>query len=205
VQQLGWTESHNVRLDIRRGGGDTDAIRKHATELAALAPDVIMAIGGTATGRLLQVTRTVPCGQGHSAGAGRRPLAVTCGEIAGAGRPRRQRDPLPPVGIDPVLCPRATWISVRPAQAPRRALRLTARESPIAWAFRVSAAALPRLDLTSRPGLGPPAGRTRRPAGRGRIRRPSPARRVGFVCEALVQAFGTRQVAASPRRAGGRA
>ena len=60
LAQLGWTESHNVRLDIRRGGGDADAIRKHATELAALAPDVIMAIGGTATGRLLQATRTVP-------------------------------------------------------------------------------------------------------------------------------------------------
>jgi ABC-type uncharacterized transport system substrate-binding protein len=60
LAQLGWTESHNVRLDVRRGGGDADAIRKHATELAALAPDVIMAIGGTATGRLLQATRTVP-------------------------------------------------------------------------------------------------------------------------------------------------
>ena len=60
LAQLGWTEGQNVRLDIRRGGGDADAIRKHAAELAALAPDVIMAIGGTATGRLLQATRTVP-------------------------------------------------------------------------------------------------------------------------------------------------
>lgn len=45
LAQLGWTEGQNVRLEIRRGGGDADAIRKHAAELAALAPDVIMAIG----------------------------------------------------------------------------------------------------------------------------------------------------------------
>ena len=60
LAQLGWTDGENVRLEIRRGGGDADAIRKQATELAALAPDVIMAVGGTATGRLLQATRTVP-------------------------------------------------------------------------------------------------------------------------------------------------
>jgi ABC-type uncharacterized transport system substrate-binding protein len=57
---LGWTEGQNVRLEIRRGGGDADAIRKHAAELVALAPDVIVTIGGTATGRVLQATRTVP-------------------------------------------------------------------------------------------------------------------------------------------------
>ena len=60
LAQLGWTDGQNVRLEIRRGGGDADAIRRYATELAALAPDVIMAVGGTATGALLQATRTVP-------------------------------------------------------------------------------------------------------------------------------------------------
>ena len=60
LAQLGWIEGQNVRLEIRRGGGDAEAIRKHAAELAALAPDVIVTIGGTATGRLLQETRTVP-------------------------------------------------------------------------------------------------------------------------------------------------
>ena len=45
---------------VRRCHGDADAIRKHAAELVALAPDVIVAIGGTATGGLLQATRTVP-------------------------------------------------------------------------------------------------------------------------------------------------
>jgi len=58
--QLGWMEGQNVRLEIRQGGGDFDTIRKHAAELAALGPDVILAVGGTATGLLLQATRTVP-------------------------------------------------------------------------------------------------------------------------------------------------
>jgi putative ABC transport system substrate-binding protein len=60
LAQLGWTESHNVRFDIRRGGGDLDNIRKYAAELAARTPDVIVAIGGPATGALLQATHTVP-------------------------------------------------------------------------------------------------------------------------------------------------
>ena len=60
LAQLGWRDGENVRLEIRRGAGDADAMRKYAAELAALAPDVIMAIGGTATGQLLQATRTVP-------------------------------------------------------------------------------------------------------------------------------------------------
>ncbi len=60
LAQLGWTDGQNVRLEIRRAAGDADAIRRYATELAALAPDVNMAVGGTATGALLQATRTVP-------------------------------------------------------------------------------------------------------------------------------------------------
>ena len=60
LAQLGWTQGQNLRLEIRQGGGDPEAIRKHAAELAALAPDVIVTIGGTATGRLLQATRIIP-------------------------------------------------------------------------------------------------------------------------------------------------
>ena len=60
LAQLGWTESDKVRFDIRRGGGDLDNIRKYAAELAARTPDVIVAIGGPATGELLQATHTVP-------------------------------------------------------------------------------------------------------------------------------------------------
>src|SRR5829696_5964326 len=60
LAQLGWTQGQNLRLEIRQGGGDPEAIRKHAAELAAMAPDVIVTIGGTATGRLLQATRIIP-------------------------------------------------------------------------------------------------------------------------------------------------
>jgi putative ABC transport system substrate-binding protein len=37
LQQLGWTDGHNVRIDYRYGGGDANNTRKHAAELAALA------------------------------------------------------------------------------------------------------------------------------------------------------------------------
>src|SRR5262245_64329749 len=51
LQQLGWTDGHNVRVDYRWGGGDADRIRKYAAELVALAPDVILSTGGVATER----------------------------------------------------------------------------------------------------------------------------------------------------------
>jgi putative tryptophan/tyrosine transport system substrate-binding protein len=58
---LGWTEGRNVRVDTRWAGTDADDIRKHAVELAALAPDVILAGSGTTTvAPLLQATRIVP-------------------------------------------------------------------------------------------------------------------------------------------------
>jgi putative ABC transport system substrate-binding protein len=60
LAQLGWIEGQNVRLEIRQGGGNFDTIRKYAAELVTLDPDVIMAVGGSATGSLLQTTRTVP-------------------------------------------------------------------------------------------------------------------------------------------------
>jgi putative ABC transport system substrate-binding protein len=60
LQQLGWTDGRNVRIDYRFGGGDADSIRKHAAELAALAPDVILAAGAAAVGPMLQAARNVP-------------------------------------------------------------------------------------------------------------------------------------------------
>jgi putative tryptophan/tyrosine transport system substrate-binding protein len=59
AQQLGWTDGRNVQIDTR-WGADADVIRKHAMELAALAPDVILASGSATLGPLLQVTRAVP-------------------------------------------------------------------------------------------------------------------------------------------------
>jgi putative tryptophan/tyrosine transport system substrate-binding protein len=60
LQQLGWTEGRNVRIDVRRGAGDADIIRKHAAELAALTPDVIVTVGNPTVGPVLQATRIVP-------------------------------------------------------------------------------------------------------------------------------------------------
>ena len=61
LQQLGWTDGRNVRIDTRWATTDADDIRRHAAELVALAPDVILAATGTATvAPLLQATRTVP-------------------------------------------------------------------------------------------------------------------------------------------------
>jgi putative ABC transport system substrate-binding protein len=60
LQQLGWTDGSNLRIDYRWGAGNADNIRKYAAELAALAPDAIFATGGASLGPLLQATRTVP-------------------------------------------------------------------------------------------------------------------------------------------------
>jgi ABC-type uncharacterized transport system substrate-binding protein len=60
LRELGLTEGRNVRIDIRWGSGNPDDARKYAAELVALAPDVILASGGTVVGALLQTTRTVP-------------------------------------------------------------------------------------------------------------------------------------------------
>ena len=60
LQQLGWTDQQNVRIDYRWVTGDNDHIRREAAELVALAPDVILATGSPNVGALQKATRTVP-------------------------------------------------------------------------------------------------------------------------------------------------
>ena len=60
LAQLGWTIGGNVRIDVRWAAGTAANIRKHATELAALAPDVILAHGGSTVSPMQQATRTIP-------------------------------------------------------------------------------------------------------------------------------------------------
>jgi putative ABC transport system substrate-binding protein len=61
LHQLGWSDGRNVQIDTRwPAGSDVDQVRKYAAELVALAPDVILATGNTATGPLQQATHTVP-------------------------------------------------------------------------------------------------------------------------------------------------
>ena len=56
----GWTIGRNVRIDTRWATANAADIRKDAAELAALAPDVILAHGAATVRPLLQATRTVP-------------------------------------------------------------------------------------------------------------------------------------------------
>src|SRR5262245_39747755 len=59
LRDLGRVEGRDVRIDVR-WTGNADNARKPAAELVALAPDIILASGGTVVGALLQATRTVP-------------------------------------------------------------------------------------------------------------------------------------------------
>ena len=60
LQQLGWTDGGNVRIDYRWAGDDVDLLRRYATELVALTPEVILANGTPSVAALQQTTRTVP-------------------------------------------------------------------------------------------------------------------------------------------------
>jgi ABC-type uncharacterized transport system substrate-binding protein len=60
LQASGWSVGRNARIDYRWSAGDADRMRKYATELVALAPDIILASGSPAVGALQQATRTVP-------------------------------------------------------------------------------------------------------------------------------------------------
>jgi ABC-type uncharacterized transport system substrate-binding protein len=60
LQQLGWTDGRNVRIDVRWVPGDAHLFHTYADELLALAPDAIMASATPSVQALQQVTRTVP-------------------------------------------------------------------------------------------------------------------------------------------------
>ena len=60
LQQSGWTIGRNVQIDTRWATANATAVRRHAAELVALAPDVILAHGAMSVGPLLEATRTVP-------------------------------------------------------------------------------------------------------------------------------------------------
>jgi hypothetical protein len=60
LQQSGWSIGRNVRIDTRWATANVAEIRRHAAELTADAPDIILAHGASAVGPLLQATRTVP-------------------------------------------------------------------------------------------------------------------------------------------------
>jgi putative ABC transport system substrate-binding protein len=60
LAKLGWAEDRNLRIDVRFAGADAERIQALATELVALAPDVLVAAGGVATRELQRQTKTIP-------------------------------------------------------------------------------------------------------------------------------------------------
>ena len=60
LRELGWTEGHNLQMELRWETGDPDRARTFATELISLAQDVIVAHGTPALTALHQATRTIP-------------------------------------------------------------------------------------------------------------------------------------------------
>ena len=60
LQGLGWTDGRNVHIDSHFSAGNAADTRRYAAELAALAPDVIVAVGSAGLPPVLQATRTVP-------------------------------------------------------------------------------------------------------------------------------------------------
>jgi putative tryptophan/tyrosine transport system substrate-binding protein len=85
LQELCWTDGRNIRIDIRYGGGDADRARRYAAELVALAPDVMLASGGSALAAVKNATRmpivfvnvTDPVGAGHVASLARPGANIT--------------------------------------------------------------------------------------------------------------------------------
>jgi putative ABC transport system substrate-binding protein len=60
LQQLGWSDGRNMRIDIRWGENDVDRERKYAAELVALAPEVVLASGTLSVAAFQHITRTLP-------------------------------------------------------------------------------------------------------------------------------------------------
>jgi len=60
LQKLGWTDGQNIRIDYRWAAGQPDRASVYATELAALAPDIILANGTQVLAALQRVTRSIP-------------------------------------------------------------------------------------------------------------------------------------------------
>jgi putative ABC transport system substrate-binding protein len=60
LQQLGWVEGRNVRMDVRWTAGVADRLHRYATELVALMPELILADGAVSVSALQGATRSVP-------------------------------------------------------------------------------------------------------------------------------------------------
>jgi putative ABC transport system substrate-binding protein len=60
LQKLGWTDGHNIEMEIRAAGADVESMKRFAKELVVLQPDLIVTSSTPATSAMLQQTRTIP-------------------------------------------------------------------------------------------------------------------------------------------------
>jgi len=60
LQKVGWTEGHNIRIDIRWAAEVKELMQQFAKELVTLQPDFILSQTTPTTAALLQQTRTIP-------------------------------------------------------------------------------------------------------------------------------------------------
>ena len=60
LADLGWTDGRNVRIDLRRYGGDINRLPALARELVGLQPDIILTSGAPPTAAVQRETRTIP-------------------------------------------------------------------------------------------------------------------------------------------------
>src|SRR5215472_372233 len=60
LQQSGWIEGRNLRIDTRWAAGNASDTQKYAAELVALSPEAIVSFGSASVGPLLQATHSVP-------------------------------------------------------------------------------------------------------------------------------------------------
>jgi putative ABC transport system substrate-binding protein len=60
LEQLGWSDGHNARIDVRWGANNPDLERRFASELIAPTPDVILASGTLSVAALQNISRTLP-------------------------------------------------------------------------------------------------------------------------------------------------
>ena len=60
MKQAGWTEGHNLLLDVHWAGANSEDVAKHVEELVGKAPDAILATGSNSLPPLLRATRSIP-------------------------------------------------------------------------------------------------------------------------------------------------
>jgi putative tryptophan/tyrosine transport system substrate-binding protein len=144
LQQLGWTDGRNVRIDTRWAAGDVDRYRTYAAELIALGPDVVLASGGAPAGALVQATRTVPIVFTQT------PDPVGAGYVASLAQPGGNATGFlfTEYGMS------AKWLELLKEIAPRVTRAVVLRDAAVAQGigqFAVIQAAAPSLGMELRP------------------------------------------------------